>query len=137
VKYEANKLYKTRSGHKAIIFMADNGMGKMLGAIQIATDWWMSDTWYFDGKILQPLGQTFPEFDLVSEWDAAEVGAAYHAGKLRALTSMCDDAVLLAKKNAEIAMLRALLRDCIIYIGQENISGISEIEARIEAALAL
>jgi len=109
-KNQKGKTAKTRAGHDVIIFMPDNGMGKMLGAIRIAPGWWVGETWHLDGSVLLPLAEAFPEFDLVSEVDSTKIGAAYHAEKLKALTSICDNAVLLALKDARIKELEKQLK---------------------------
>ena len=79
MKFEIGKLYKTRDGRKAQIFMLDIGTGSMLGAIQLSVtiksgtiehpekSEWLADSWYWNG--LKSLGnRVVCDKDLVSEW---------------------------------------------------------------------
>ena len=65
MKFEEGKFYKTCDGHKAVVWMPDNGNGYMLGAILVSaeTRWWALQQWCLDG-----IKTDFRNFDLVSEW---------------------------------------------------------------------
>ena len=60
MKFESGKFYKTRDGHKAVVWMPDNGMGNMLGAIKGTDGIWGAYVWCDDEKA--------GEYGLVSEW---------------------------------------------------------------------
>jgi len=60
MKFEEGKFYKTRDGHKAVVWMPDNGMGNMLGAIKGDDGIWGAYVWSDDNKS--------NGFDLVAEW---------------------------------------------------------------------
>ncbi len=68
MKFEHGKIYRTRGGQKATIFMADRGDGRAIGAVH-AKDHnpprWLEMNWYPGGSYLTEKGHNF---DLISEW---------------------------------------------------------------------
>lgn len=60
--YETKKLYVTRDGHQAKIFMLDNGVKVMLGAVLVDGAWCVR-TWNSEGICYRS-----SERDLVGEW---------------------------------------------------------------------
>jgi hypothetical protein len=65
MKFEIGKFYKTRDGHRAQIFMLDNGAGFMMGVVLQANSIWFSNHWRCDGTIY--IDSDSPD-DLISEW---------------------------------------------------------------------
>lgn len=61
MKFEAGKFYKTRDGHKAVVWMPDNGLGSMFGAIKGNDDIWGAYVWCKEERKIHC-------FDLVAEW---------------------------------------------------------------------
>ena len=61
MKFESGKFYKTRDGHKAVVWMPDNGMGNMLGAIKGDDGIWGAYVWCKEDRKMHC-------FDLVAEW---------------------------------------------------------------------
>jgi hypothetical protein len=69
MKFEIGKMYKTRDGRKAQIFMPDNGAGHMYGAVSNDRDCWNLHSWYSSGEAhYDERGFEHKKYDLVSEW---------------------------------------------------------------------
>ncbi len=62
--YEVGKVYKTRDGRKAQIFMLDNGNGMMLGCVHTC-ETWSPCMWRSEGDCL---ADEITRSDLMSEW---------------------------------------------------------------------
>lgn len=63
MNFETNKFYRTRDGHKAVVWMLDNGGGNMLGAVFIQN--WLLRYWNEYGCCIY--GDA--ERDLIAEWE--------------------------------------------------------------------
>lgn len=64
MKFEAGKLYKTKGGYKAQVFMLDNQCGWMFGAVLIHGGW-IQISWKNDTGVCNDYQ---PAYNLVEEW---------------------------------------------------------------------
>lgn len=69
LEFSVGKMYKTRDGRKAQIFMLDNGMRHMIGAI-LENGVWMHSLWFTTG--MWSRNNYMYDSDLVSEWPNLE-----------------------------------------------------------------
>ena len=69
MKFEIGKMYKTRDGRKALVFMPDNGAGHMYGAVSDDRGCWNVHSWYSSGEAhYDERGLEHKKYDLISEW---------------------------------------------------------------------
>ena len=65
-EFDTGKMYKTRDGQRAKIWMSDNGGGLMYGAISRDGSLWNIHSWNSEGVSTD--GNAFLKNDLVGEW---------------------------------------------------------------------